>query len=113
MQNKFFDYSIVVLSLFSVTVSTFTIISITNLTNSHHEIQRTVNSLCEQYPQNVKNNDVFLAGYAKGIEEAEKDTTKAYEDGYHKATEDIQCPATGSVLQIQDTNEQKIIPPKK
>jgi hypothetical protein len=36
----------------------------------------------------------------------------AYEDGYHKATEDIQCPTTGNIVAPKGIKE-PTLPPKK
>ncbi len=44
----------------------------------------------------------------------EQEIEQAYEDGYHKATEDIQCPATGALLPAKNNPEIKkpIVPNK-
>ena len=39
---------------------------------------------------------VWRAAYNQAIEDAETENQKSYEEGYHKATEDMSCPAGGS-----------------
>jgi len=43
----------------------------------------------------------------QAIEDAETENQKSYEEGYHKATEDMSCPAGGSA------NLDGVQPPEK
>jgi hypothetical protein len=46
------------------------------------------------------------------VSEQNDELLTAYEDGYHKATEDTQCPTTGNIVAPKGIKE-PTLPPKK
>lgn len=104
-------YVLVIFSCFGILANGYTVLSSTKLAEKQTELELMIMQIGRSIPSKEQKNSIFRAGYEKGLQEAEKDTIKAFEDGYHKATEDMECPATGALL--PSVSKDKMLQPKK
>ena len=102
------------LSVVGLFVNAFLIYVLAGVAAKQDNLNITISNFRSSVPSDTQSKSSFEAGYKKGIQKYEKAVEQAYEDGYHKATEDIQCPATGEVLPAKNNPEIKkpIVPNK-
>ena len=60
-------------------------------------------------PEDNEISSIWHSGYYRGMDQVEYVRTMAYEDGYHKATDDMNCPINAKT-EKNNLNGKKSVP---
>jgi hypothetical protein len=64
-------------------------------------------------PEANEISSIWHSGYYRGMDQVEYVRTMAYEDGYHKACDDMNCPAGGGTEKFTPNSKKSLpLPPK-
>lgn len=78
-----------------------------NIAKNQGKIEGILSVVNNAKPEDNEISSIWHSGYYRGLNQVEDVRAMAYEDGYHRATEDISCPA--AVNPPKDANLQ--LPP--
>lgn len=78
--------------MFYVTVANLRDNQLENIKNTG-KVEGMLAVIANQKPSDSENAAIWHAGYYRGIDQQNEVAMMAYEDGYHRACDDIACPA--------------------
>lgn len=113
-EEKYSNKYILASSIVGLFVNAFLVYVITGIAARQEITNKSITTFRSSLPNDMQSKSIFEAGYQQGMKNREQEIEQAYEDGYHQATEDIQCPATGALLPAKNNPEIKkpIVPNK-
>ena len=95
------------LAIVGLIVNAFLVYIIVGIAAKQEKLQMTISTFRSSLPDDTQAKSIYKAGYDQGLKRMQEEIELSYEQGYHKATEDLQCPATGDILPLEEKSIKK------
>lgn len=105
-ENSYVRYTLS-LAIVGLIVNAFLVYIIVGISAKQEKLQLIIAGFRSSLPDDTQSKSIYKAGYDQGAKRNGEELEKAYEDGYHKAMEDIQCPSTGAILPMKENQIKK------